>query len=70
MAVKIHMSLQDNRPFGCPFDAYGADEETLRDLTCGSCMVSSIVCEYKGEAVLVQLARRAGWKTAEVISKP
>ncbi len=70
MAVAIDMDNQTNRPFGCPFDAYGADEDTLRELTCDDCIVSSMVCEYRGQAAFVQLARRAGWKTAEVASKP
>jgi len=45
------------RPDGCPFDAYGAEEETLRNLTCENCLVSGMVCEYRGLVTLARLAK-------------
>jgi len=45
------------RPEGCAFDAYGADEETLRNLTCDNCLISGMVCEYRGLATLSHLAK-------------
>ncbi|MGD0057285.1 MAG: hypothetical protein ABSB83_05470 [Methanomassiliicoccales archaeon] len=59
------------RPDGCTFDAYGADEETLRNLTCDNCLVSGMVCEYRGLATLVHLAKivdRSG--QMRIASKP
>jgi len=55
--VSMHMGTQTKRPYGCAFDAYGADEATLRDLTCDSCLVSGMVCEYRGLATLTRLAK-------------
>ena len=59
------------RPDGCAFDAYGADEETLHNLTGENCLVSGMVCEYRGLATLVHLAKivdRSG--QMNIASKP
>ncbi len=49
--------MKERRPDGCHFDAYGADEEFLRTLTCENCPLVSMVCDYKGEVALTRLAR-------------
>lgn len=48
--------MNDMRPLGCHFDAYGAEEEFLSSLNCRNCPLIPLLCEYKGEATIARLA--------------
>lgn len=66
------MNAQETtRPYGCTFDAYGAAEDTLRNLTCENCLVSGMVCEYRGLATLLHLAKIVDQSgQLSIVSKP
>lgn len=52
------MWSEKGRPDGCPFEAYGSSPEMLKNLTCENCIVSSMVCEYRGYAAVIDLAKK------------
>jgi len=58
------------RPKGCYFDVYGWDEEKLKNLTCKNCPLPAMVCDYKGWAVMEQIAERMKSDRISIVSKP
>lgn len=56
------------RPKGCYFDVYGWDEESLESLTCHNCPLPAMICDYKGWAVLQQIADRMRTTEFTVVS--
>ena len=61
---------RSERPKGCYFDAYGADEEMLRSLDCGNCPLPALVCDYKGWAALKAIAERVKRNQVHITSEP
>jgi hypothetical protein len=59
-----------NRPKGCYFDVYGWDEEKLETLTCKNCPLPAMVCDYKGLAVMEELAKKMTTSKVVVVSDP
>ena len=62
----MNITESNGRPKGCFFDVYGADEEMLRTLTCENCPLPAMVCDFRGYAVIDQIA--AGLRSANIVS--
>ena len=61
----------EKRPKGCYFDVYGADEEMLKTLTCQNCPLPAMICDFKGYAVLNDIAKRIkAMEELDVVSDP
>ncbi|MCQ5375004.1 MAG: hypothetical protein NO474_00165 [Methanomassiliicoccales archaeon] len=71
MSGEKNIERTSKRPFGCFFDVYGYSGTRIEELTCDNCPISPMVCDYKGQTTINNLAKIISvQKNVKIISNP